>query len=151
MDEGYFITAWLVFYAVGALVIICWLALALYRSSVVLLADVFENRPEVARSVNRLIMTGFTMLSLGYAFFLLFSSPTNSGVHAIEILVLKLGILLMLAGVHFCNMYVFYRLQQHGRSAEPGPPLKPPATVANDQPPFEGPQVGPGYPYGSRA
>lgn len=58
---------------------------------------------------------------------------------------------LHVAEVHDCERHVFYRLRRHGQAAELAPPVKPQATVAYDQPPFEGPQVGPGYPYGNPA
>jgi hypothetical protein len=151
MNDRYLVVVYLT-YAVIAVGLTYWLARTLYRSGAVFLEDVFDDRPELAESVNRLLVTGFYMLNLGYAFFLLRANPTNSGVHAIETLAMKLGILLVsLAVVHFCNMYVFYRLRRHGQAAELAPPVKPQATVAYDQPPFAGSQVGPGYPHGNPA
>jgi len=92
-------------------------------------------------------VTGFYMLNLGYAMFLLRADQATSGVNAIEVLAQKLGILLVtLAAVHFLNMYVFYKLRRRAQGAELPPPVRPQATVG---PMWQGPQAGPGLPYGA--
>lgn len=136
-------------YAVVAVGLTSWLARTLYRNGAVFLEDVFEEREGLAKAVNRLLVTGFYMLNLGYAMFLLRAHPADTGVAAIETLAQKLGVLLVtLTVVHFLNMYVFYRLRRRAEAAELPLPVRPQATVG---PVWHGPQAGPGVPYGTNA
>lgn len=103
-----------------------WLARTLYANGAVFLEDVFEDRPEMAPAVNRLLVTGFYMANLGYAFLLLRANVAGDAVTAAEILIRKLGLLLVsLAGIHFVNLYVFYRLRQRAKAAVLPPPVAP--------------------------
>src|SRR3954454_2857854 len=99
-------------YAACAVGLTAWLARTLYRSGAVFLEEVFDS-PEIAVAVNRLLVTGFFMINLGYAMFLLKSNYTADATQAIELLVQKLGVLLLtLAAVHFINVYVFWRMRR---------------------------------------
>ena len=113
MDTGtqYLVPIYLV-YAVVAVGLTVWLAQTLFRNGAVFLEEVFD-RKEIAQAVNRLLVTGFFMLNLGYAMFLLKSNRVVDETAAIEVLVQKLGILLLsLAAVHFVNVYVFWQLRR---------------------------------------
>lgn len=131
--SGYLITVYLVYSAIS-IGLIWWLAQTLYHNGQVFLDDVFENRPGLAKSVNRLLVIGFYMLNLGYAALLLRSEHAGSGLEAIELLTHKLGVLLVsLAVIHFANMYVFYRIRR--RATRPQyPPVPPQGYPAPYQP-----------------
>ncbi len=105
----------------GLLVFALTLALArtLQKNGAVFLRDVFSESPELATSVNTLLVTGFFMLSFGYAVFMMrFEQSPETGRQAIEAMSLKLCALLMtLACVHFANVYVFYRIRQRAHSS----------------------------------
>ncbi len=66
------------------------------------------------------------MMNLGYAMFLLKSNSAGNSTQAIEILVQKLGVLLLtLAAIHFVNVYVFWRLRRRNEIRHLPPPLAP--------------------------
>ena len=120
-------------YAVYLLVsvsLIVWLARTLYHSGAVFLEDVFEDNPRMAPAVNRLLVTGFYMANLGYAGLLLKSEAAPTAVAAMEVLGRKLGVLLLsLAGLHFLNMYVFFRLRRKATAEVLPPPVAPQVNV----------------------
>lgn len=118
-------------YAACALVLTGWLAFTLFRNGAVFLSDVFADQPEMAKAVNRLLVTGFYLLNLGYAFFLLRAGEAGDRTEAIEVLAAKLGLLLIvLAVVHFVNMAVFWKLRQRRAVRHLPPPVAPQRIVA---------------------
>ena len=131
-------------YAACAVALTVWLARMLYTNGAVFLEEVFDRREtsaeptggeakpesthggEIAVAVNRLLVTGFFMINLGYAMFLLKSNSAVDAKSAIELLVQKLGILLLtLAAVHFVNVYVFWRLRRRNEVRHLPPPVAP--------------------------
>ena len=102
-----------VVYSLAAIVLTGVLAKTLYRNGKVFLAEVFEDNPDLARAVNSLLVTGFYMLNLGYAFLLFRAEEVTTTVEVTENLVEKLGVLLLSLGViHFVNMAVFWRIRR---------------------------------------
>ena|SRR5436309_8786017 len=113
----YLVTIWLV-YGLGAAGLTLLVARTLYRHGTVFLQALFSGNAELARSVSGLLVTGFYMLSLGYAALLLgFAdlAKVRTGAGALGLLVNRLGLLLVSLGViHFLNMWLFYRLGRGG-------------------------------------
>ena len=104
-------------YAVVAVGLTVWLARTLFKNGAVFLRDVFDDSPDLADAVNRLLVVGFYLVNLGYASLLLKSREAATVVTAIETLAFKLGLLLLSLGVmHFANMYLFHRIRR--RSTE---------------------------------
>src|SRR4051812_5116078 len=102
-----------VIYTLVSVGLVIWLARTLFNSGKVFLEDVFEDNPRLAEAVNRLLVIGFYMANLGYAALLLKADAAPDATTAVEVLVRKLGVLLLsLAGLHFANMYVFYRIRR---------------------------------------
>ncbi len=102
-------------YSAAALALTGVLARTLFRNGKVFLEDVFEQ-DGLADAVNHLLVVGFYMLNLGYAFLIFQTNNASTPVEAIELLVTKLGALLLSLGViHFVNIAVFWKLR--GRSA----------------------------------
>lgn len=122
-------------YVASALAITIWLARTLFDNGAVFLTDTFDGRPELASAVNRLLVTGFFMLNLGYALWLFhLDSGLDTATEAVEALTTHLGVLLVsLAVVHFVNLLVFNRIRAHSRS-NLVPPL-PPGDVVAPPPP----------------
>ncbi len=100
-------------YAVTAVGLTVWLARTLFKNGAVFLRDVFEDKPDLADAVNRLLVVGFYLFNLGYAALLLRADPAETMVGAIETLAFKLGLLSVSLGVmHFANMVVFHRIRR---------------------------------------
>ena len=101
-----------VVYVLIAATLTAWLARTLFRNGTAFLHDVFAERPELADAVNRLLVVGFFMLNLGYALYLLRASRGLDAFEATQFLVNRLAILLVtLAGMHFLNVFVFWRIR----------------------------------------
>jgi hypothetical protein len=118
-----------------------WLARMLFRNGAVFLEEAFEDRPGLAEAVNRLLVVGFYLLNLGYAFLILRAERAADAVSALETLLTKLGLLLVsLAVLHFANMYVIYRIRRRAEQGELPPPVAPQAMwSAPVQAPYAGP------------
>jgi hypothetical protein len=82
----------------------------LYRHGEVYLLEVFQRDTSLVKPVNKILLTGYYLLNLGYAtmmitgweevtsFSLLISSVSDNIAH----------ICLILAGIHHLNLYTFY-------------------------------------------
>jgi len=85
----------------------------------VFLVDIFHGNEELADSVNRLLVVGFYLINIGYAVYTLqIFEMINSAQIVIEVLSLKIGaIILILGGMHFFNLFVFFRLRSKAKEA----------------------------------
>lgn len=105
-----------------------WVARTLSRNGRVFLADVFDDKVELADAVNRLLVVGFYLLNLGFVMLYLRS---GADVHELtglfEALSVKIGIVMLVLGViHFLNVYVFNSIRRRSRAeALRTPPLPP--------------------------
>ena len=109
-----------VYLSYGAISIglVTWLARTLYANGALFLEEVFPGREQLAGALNRLLVTGFVMLNLGWAALLLRAGEPADGAAAVEALALRLGLLLIiLAVLHFLNLLVLgvVRSQQRKR------------------------------------
>ena len=106
--------------SIGLTVIV---ASALSRSGRVYLAGVFGGDDGMAAAVNRMLVVGFCLLSLGYAALTLHTSADIHGPgQAIGVLSVKVGEeLLVLGALHLVNMMFFTRLRRRqGAGGRPG-------------------------------
>lgn len=129
-------------YALVSIVLTVGLAYTLHRNGKVFLAEMFSDNQRVAKAVNSLLVTGFFMLNLGYAFLISRTEAAATTFEATEGLIQKLGVLLVSLGViHFLNMAVFWRIR---RAITPtmGVPVAPTRTVAPPPPPAPRPAPG---------
>ncbi|MGI9607564.1 MAG: hypothetical protein ACR2P0_15660 [Acidimicrobiales bacterium] len=114
-----------VLYATAAIGLTAVLARTLHSNGAVFLSQIFSENEGMARAVNQLLVVGFYMLNLGYAFLIFQMNSASTGLQATEELVTKLGLLLVSLGViHFVNMAVFWRIKRSGeqRHAVPATP-----------------------------
>lgn len=112
-------------YVLVAVGLTVWLATTLFRNGALFLEEVFDDNPAMAKAVNHLLVVGFYMLNLGWAFLILRSERPADAVEAVEILATKLGLLLVTLGViHFANLLVFQRIRR-SRRGEVIPPVQP--------------------------
>lgn len=125
-----------VIYTLTAVGLTAVLARTLYNNGSIFLQGVFADNEALARATNSLLVIGFYMLNLGYAFMIF---RTNGGAEstlvATETLITKLGTLLLSLGViHFVNMTVFWKIKKSGdKRYLPMPP--PPAAATMPPPP----------------
>lgn len=111
-------------YSALAIVLTVGLARTLSQHGHVFLEDVFPDRPELARSINQLLVVGFFMLNLGYAFFRMRQGTPKNGQAAFEGLAQKMGILLCsLAAIHFANVFVFWKIRRSQKVKDLPPPV----------------------------
>lgn len=122
-ETGWGVLVYLVYMAV-AVGLTYWLARTLFRAGGVFLESVFEGKRELGEAVNRLLVTGFYMLNLGYALYLVRSEPQASAFEAMQFLVNRFAVLLVTLGlVHFVNVFVFWRIRsRHDQSSVPTAP-----------------------------
>lgn len=101
-------------YLVLTVVLTVWVARTLFRNGKVFLIDIFHGNKELAQAVNNLLLVGFYLVNLGYAVYTLrveFAIPDTR--QLIETLSMKIGaITLILGGMHFFNMLVFFKLRK---------------------------------------
>ena len=91
-----------------------WVARTLFRNGKLFLIDIFHGNQPLAQAVNNLLLVGFYLVNLGYAIYTLkVIDQVNETRQVIEILSTKIGaIILILGGMHFFNMFVFFRLRK---------------------------------------
>jgi len=121
------LTATYLAYAGASLVLTIWLARTLFKNGEVFLEEVFADNPRLASSVNRLLVVGFYLLNLGYAFVTLKATgPVQTATEGIETFAVKVGSLLLVLGVvHMANLYLFHRIRRRGQIRIAPPPVWP--------------------------
>lgn len=109
MHADQYLIAIYVLYAAIAIGLIVWVARTLEANGAAFLRDVFDDDPDLANAVNRLLVVGFYLFNLGYALLILRAGATPTVLAAVEVLITKLGLLLASLGViHLVNMRVFW-------------------------------------------
>lgn len=117
-------------YAAIAVTVTALLARTLFRNGTVFLEDVFKDRPALAQAVNRLLVVGFYMLNLGYAFLVLRAGRGLDAVEAMQFFVNRIAVLLLaLAVLHFTNVFVFWRIRARREQRDLPPPVTPQVMV----------------------
>lgn len=102
-----------VLYIVVAVSLTIWLAATLYRNGLELLRQRNDQQPLLAQATSRLLVIGFALFTLGYAFLLLQVRGEMSGVVALQFLIRRLGILLVSLGLlHLLNTLIFLRFRR---------------------------------------
>ncbi|MBC7553786.1 MAG: hypothetical protein H7257_07385 [Taibaiella sp.] len=102
------------FYLTFTIALTIWVAHTLFRNGQVFLIDIFHGNEELAQAVNNLLWVGFYLINIGYAIYTLKTREyVIDAQQVVEVLSYKLGaIILILGGMHFFNMFVFFRLRK---------------------------------------
>jgi len=105
-------------YVIMSIALTVWVAKTLFKNGRIFLVDIFHGNEPLADSVNRLLVVGFYLINIGYAVFTLKILGEVLTVQAvIETLSVKIGgIILILGGMHFFNLFVFFRLRSRAKS-----------------------------------
>ena len=102
-----------VLYIIVAVGLTLWLASTLYRNGLELLRQRDDQQPLLAQATSRLLVIGFALFTLGYAFLLLRITGEMTGVVALQFLITRLGILLVSLGLlHLLNTLIFLRFRR---------------------------------------
>ena len=118
-------------YAVASIALTVWLARVLGRNGRVFLDRVFPDDPTFAGSVNQLLVVGFYLVNFGFSCMHLVGGHATSVRGAVEVLAEKLGeLLLVLAAMHFANLWVFNRIRKSAKPVRVEPPVSAQARVA---------------------
>ena len=135
MDGNGYVIAVYAAYAATAVGLTAWLARTLSKNGAVFLEDVFKDRPGLAQAVNRLLVVGFYMLNLGYAFYILRADTGLDAFGSVQFLVNRLAVLLVtLALIHFVNVGVFWKIRGRGEQRQLPVPVAPQAFIAPPAP-----------------
>jgi hypothetical protein len=117
-------------YAGVAIGLTAFLARSLFRNGGVFLRDVFGDRAGIADAVNRLLVIGFYMFNLGYAFYVLRAGRGLDAFDAMQFFVNRVGgLLIVLAVMHLVNVLIFWRIRIHREQRELPPPVAAQAIV----------------------
>jgi hypothetical protein len=110
---NYFILSYCI-YLLVTIALTIWVARTLFKNGKLFLIDIFHGNTALADSVNNLLVVGFYLINMGYAVYTLKETGTIINLQeAIESLSLKLGaIILILGGMHFFNLFVFFKLRR---------------------------------------
>ena len=102
-----------VLYLLVAISLTIWLAGSLYRNGTELLRQRDDQHSGLAEATSRLLVIGFALFTLGYAFLLLRVEDQMSNVVALQFLIRRLGILLVSLGlIHLLNTLIFLRFRR---------------------------------------
>lgn len=82
----------------------------LFKNGQVFLNEIFKKDINIAIAINKLLLTGYYLLNIGYAFTVIkFSKEINDLSTCIEMLAVKLGyIILVIGAVHFINIFFLF-------------------------------------------
>lgn len=101
-------------YLIISVCMIIRVAKSLFKNGKVFLHDIFHGNKELADSVNGLLLVGFYLINIGYAVYTLqIHHPIQNTQEILERLSVKIGtIILILGGMHFLNLYIFFNLRK---------------------------------------
>jgi len=104
-------------YLVITILLTVWVAQTLFSNGKVFILDIFHGNEPLANSVNRLLLTGFYLINIGYAVYTLqIHEPVENWRDVFEKLSSRIGlIILILGGMHFFNLYVFYKMRNRAK------------------------------------
>lgn len=108
------------FYLSVSIAVTIWVARVLFNNGRVFLVDIFHGNNELADSVNKLLVVGFYLINIGYMVLALkeYGAIANTR-EVIEVLSYKIGtIILILGGMHFLNLTIFFRLRNKAHRAK---------------------------------
>lgn len=110
MSNTFIVAAYVIYLPVTLL--LTWLvARTLFSNGLIFMQDIFFGREEIAKATNSLFKSGFYLLNVGFALYILKIYNELTGVQGtIEVLSAKIGGFSIYLGVMlFLNLYLFFR------------------------------------------
>ncbi len=116
---NYFILTYAI-YLLVSISLTVWVAKVLFNNGRIFLVDIFHGNAPLADSVNRLLLVGFYLINIGYISLALKESGSITDARVVvEVLSYKLGcIILILGGMHFINLTIFFRLRNRAQQVK---------------------------------
>ncbi len=113
-----------------------WVGRTLHRNGRVFIVDACGGKQQLADSINHLLLVGFYLINLGFiALYLTHGKDPTNVVTLIRALSYQIGVvLLVLGGMHFLNLYVFYQIRQAAQLKDATPPIQPDGQILPRQP-----------------
>ncbi len=110
MNTSYNFMAYLIYLPV-VIVLTWYVAHTLFKNSKVFMLDIFNGKAEIAVATNKLFETGFYLLNLGFAFWVMeITNDILATRSMLEILSAKIGGYCIYLGISlFFNLYLFFR------------------------------------------
>lgn len=104
-------------YSILAVALVTWLAVTLFKNGAHFLTVVFRDNDVLAKAVNRLLVTGFIMFSLGFASLTVNGGYALGAEEAFATTTKKFGLLLIvLAFAHFFNMFTLNNMRKNAEA-----------------------------------
>lgn len=110
MSTSFNFIAYLIYLPV--VILLTWfVAHTLFKNAKIFMLDIFNGKAEIAMATNKLFETGFYLLNLGCAFYLMkISYEILESRMMVEALSLKIGGFCIYLGIMlFLNLYLFFR------------------------------------------
>jgi hypothetical protein len=116
MSNTYIVAAYFIYLPI-ALVLTWLVAKTLFQNGLIFMRDIFFGREEMARATNALFKTGFYLLNVGFALYILKIYGVLTGMQdTIEVLSSKIGGYTIYLGIMlFLNLYLFFRGKKASR------------------------------------
>src|SRR5471030_2630401 len=113
---NYYILTYTV-YLLVSIALTVWVAKVLFKNGRIFLVDIFHGNTLLADSVNKLLVVGFYLINVGYMSLALKESGSiPSAQVVVEVLSFKVGwIILILGGMHFLNLIIFFKLRSRAQ------------------------------------
>ena len=110
MNSNYNFTAYLIYLPI-VIVLTWYVAHTLFKNSKVFMLDIFHGKGEIAVATNKLFETGFYLLNLGFAFYVMeINYKVADNQNMLEVLSAKIGGYCIYLGIMlFFNLYLFFR------------------------------------------
>ena len=107
-------------YLVTSITITLFAGHILFKNGRLFLIDIFQKNERLADSVNKLLLTGFYLLNLGYVTLNMSNgAEVINAAHMIEKLSHKIGVLMLVLGaIHLANLFVLYRMRKRAQADE---------------------------------
>jgi len=128
MSNAYTVAAYFIYLPIAVL-LTGLVAHTLFKNGLIFMRDIFFGREEMARATNSLFKSGFYLLNLGFALYILKIYHSLSGMQdTIEVLSTKIGGFSIYLGIMlFFNLYLFFRGKKAARQRRMEPAATPPA------------------------
>jgi hypothetical protein len=130
MEETYTVATHLAYLAISVALTI-WVARTLHKHGQIFLVEAFGGNEKLADSVNHLLVVGFYLINVGYICLMVkYGGHPQALSNVLEELGTRVGgVLLVLGGMHFVNLYVFSRIRRRASLHKQPPPVHPSAFV----------------------